>query len=206
MPLVARPLDAGDLRPGSAMTIERWGSLPEDEPGEWVDGRLVEEEVPDYVHEVIVAWLVRLLGNWLEDRGGWIGGSEAKFAVSERRGRKADLSVYLPGRTPPARGLVRIPPDILVEVVSATARDGRRDRVEKLNEYARFGVRYYWIVDPWIRSIQMHELGADGRYVLGLSASEGMLDQIAGCPDLRLDLDALWARIDRLERDQPGGA
>lgn len=186
------------------MTLEDWATLPEDESGEWVDGRLVEEEVPDYVHEVIVVWLARVLGNWLEDRDGWVGGSEARFAISERRGRKADVSVYLPGRTPPARGLVRVPPDILIEVVSATPRDERRDRIEKLNEYAQFGVRYYWILDPWIRSLQIHELGPDGRYVLAVSASEGALDLVPGCPDFHLDLDTLWTKIDRLERDLSG--
>ena len=90
--------------------------------------------------------------------------------------------------------------------MSATPRDGRRDRVETLNEYARFGVRYDWIVDLWIRSVPIHELGEDGRDVLGLSASDGLLDQIAGCPDLHLDLDALRVKVDRLERERPSGS
>ena len=31
--------------------------MPEDEAGEVVDGRLEEEEMPDFVHELIVLWL-----------------------------------------------------------------------------------------------------------------------------------------------------
>jgi Uma2 family endonuclease len=94
------------------LSLEEWFELPEDEPGELVDGHLEEEEVPDYLHELLVAHLAALLGNWLFPQRGLVAGSEAKFAVGSRRGRKPDLSVYLPGgRKPPARGLIRVPPE-----------------------------------------------------------------------------------------------
>lgn len=181
------------------MTLAEWAELPEDEPGELVDGQLVEDEEVGYLHEVIVAWLIWTLRSWLAPRGGYIGASDARFGVSPGRGRKPDLSVYLPGRKPPAHGLVTLPPDIMIEVVSPRPKDARRDRVEKMNEYAVFGVRYYWIVDPPIRSFEIFELGADGRYVRALGVAEGMVENVPGCEHLTLDLDALWAEADRLE-------
>src|SRR3954466_14719085 len=182
------------------LSLEEWFALPEDEPGELVEGRLEEEEVPDYLHELLVALLARTLGNWISPRGGLVAGSDAKFAVGSGRGRKPDLTVYLPGsRRPPARGLIRVPPDIAVEVVSPTPRDGRRDRVEKMADYAAFGVAWYWLVDPQLRSLQILELDPQGRYLHVLGASTGMLEQIPGCEGLTLDLDALWAAIDSLE-------
>ena len=39
------------------MSLLDWAALPEDEPGEWVDGYLVEEEAPEYVHELVITWL-----------------------------------------------------------------------------------------------------------------------------------------------------
>jgi len=190
---------------GRVLTMSEWARLPEDEPGEWADGRLVEEEVTDYLHEVVVGALVAAFSAWLEGRGGFVGGSDAKFATSPRRGRKPDVTVFLPGgRVPPARGLLRVPPDIAVEVLSAGSGDRRRDRVEKINEYAAFGVRFYWLLDPDERSLQILELSPEGRYIHAVSASAGAVDPVPGCPGLRLDLEALWAKIDRLGPAQGG--
>jgi Uma2 family endonuclease len=184
---------------GPRVTLQEWITLPEDVPGEFVDGRLVEEEVPDYLHEVLVAWLARVLGNWAEQVGAIVGTSDAKFTLSPTRGRKADLTVYLAGRKPPARGVITIPPDIAVEIVSASPRDQQRDRVEKMEEYARFGIPFYWLLDPQQRTLEIHEQGVDRGYVRRVQAASGSLDDVPGCPGLTLDLDAMWRRIDVLE-------
>jgi Uma2 family endonuclease len=182
------------------LSLDEWSALPEDEPGELVEGRLEEEEVPDYLHELLVMLLGRLLGNWTGPQGGLVAGSDAKFAVGSGRGRKPDITVYLPGsRRPPARGLIRVPPDIAVEIVSPTPRDGRRDRVEKTADYAAFGVAWYWLLDPQLRSLEILELDAQGRYLHVLGAGGGTLEKIPGCAGLTLDLDALWAAIDSLD-------
>lgn len=186
--------------PAPELTLDEWFALPEDEPGELVNGHLEEEEVPDYLHELLVALLAQTLGNWIFPQGGLVAGSDAKFAVSSGRGRKPDLTVYLSrSRRPPARGLIRVPPDIAIEIVSPTPRDGRRDRVEKLADYAAFGVAWYWLLDPQLRSLEVLELDSQGRYLHVLGASTGTLERIPGCEGLTLDLDALWAAIDELE-------
>ncbi len=181
------------------LDVEEWCALPEDEPGELVNGRLVEEEVPDYVHELVVSWLIHQFRLWLAGRAGFVAGSEAKFAVREDRGRKPDVTVFLPGgAVPPRRGPVRVPPDVAVEVVSPRPRDGQRDRVEKVADYASFGVRWYWILDPELRSLEILELGPERLYVHRVGRTDGVLHDVPGCPGLSLDLDALWAEVDRL--------
>ncbi len=182
------------------LSLDEWYALPEGEPGELVDGRLEEEEVPDYVHELLAAWLIHIFGSWTFPRGGLVAGSDAKFAITSQRGRKPDVTVFLPdSRRPPRRGLVRVPPDIAVEIVSPRPRDERRDRVEKMDDYAAFGVRYYWILDPQLRILEIFELGANGLYARALGATSGSLEKIPGCQGLTLNLDALWSQMDQLE-------
>ena len=183
------------------ITLAQWGDMGEDEPGELVDGQLVEEEEVGAEHDVVILFLGWVLWGWLSSRGGFAGASDTRFGVSRTRGRKPDAFVYLRGRKPPPHGLVTIPPDIMIEIVSRRPKDARRDRVEKTREYAAFGVRYYWIVDPAIRTFEILELGADGRYTHAVSAGEGKIEEVPGCEGLTIDVDALWAKLDELSAD-----
>jgi len=179
------------------MTLEEWADLPDEIEGELVDGYLVEEEAPELIHEAIVGWLIHKLGDWAYARGGIVAASGAKFAVGERTGRRPDVTVFLPERMPPGGSLVRTPPYVAVEIVSQTARDRRRDRVEKHAEYAAFGIPWYWIVDWRPRTIEVFARQADGRYGRALCATSGAQADVPGCAGLMLDLDDLWSRVER---------
>jgi Uma2 family endonuclease len=180
------------------MSIEQWAAMPEDDPGELVAGRLVEEEVADYAHETVVSFINALVRGYVVPRGGFVAGSEAKLAVGPDQGRKPDLSVFLPGgKIPPRHGAVRVPPDIVVEVLSSVPEDVRRDRIEKVRDYAAFGVRWYWLVDPALKVLEVFELTGAHRHTRVLGAAEGSV-MLPGCGDLTLDLDGLWAELDRL--------
>lgn len=184
------------------MTLDEWAALPEDQPGELVDGELVEEEMPSFVQEVVVIWLGALLRAWAVARGGIVAGSGLKLKISSRRGRMADLVVYFRRGKVQARGIVTVPPDVAVEIVSSDPKDQRRDRIEKLDEYAAFGVRYYWLVSPELRSVEILELGPDARYVHAQNLSIGTA-AVAGCEGLTIDLDDLWREVERAENEEP---
>lgn len=182
---------------GRELSLEDWLSLDEDEAGEWIDGVLVDEEVPDYTHELTISWLIRAVGFWLSGRG-YLVGSETKVLTTPRTGRKPDLSLILPGsKPPPAAGPLRTAPDVVVEVVTPTPRDERRDRIEKLDEYASFGVRYYWLVDPALSAFEIFERTAQGNYQRLVGVTGGRIESVPGCTGLTLDVDALWAELTR---------
>ena len=131
--------------------------------------------------------------------GGLAVGSELKLAVREGRGRKADASAYFAGRPFPARsvGATKRAPTVVVEVLSPRPRDVRRDTVDKLAEYALFGVTYYWIVDPLARTLEVRRLDP-GKESHGVGRRGIHRDpQHLG---LVVDLDALWAETDKLPR------
>lgn len=187
-----------ELQPrGRELTFEEWLALGEDEGGELVDGHLEEEEMPDAVHEMAVTWLAMVLRVWLGSRG-YVLGSDSKYGVAPRKGRKPDLSVFLPGRDPPPRRGRLSAPDIAVELITPTARDERRDRVEKRLEYAAFGVRWYWLVDPALGTFEILELTDNGEYRFAVTATAGVIENVPGCEGLRIDVDALWADLARL--------
>jgi Uma2 family endonuclease len=62
------------------------------------------------------------------------------------------------------------PPDLVVEVISASTR--RTDRIEKFVEYARAGISEYWLVDPQAQSIEVFVL-EDDAYTLLVKAVSG---------------------------------
>ena len=187
------------------MSLREWGAMDEDEDGELVDGVLQEEEMPTYLHEVVVRWLIVLLDAWARRRRGSVVGSEAKIAVGPRRGRKPDLSIFFAPDVPSAEdAVIRVAPHTVIEVISKRPRDARGDRVEKLRDYARAGVRFYWLVDPGVRTFEVLELSR-GRYVHAADASAGRV-RIRGCAGLAIDLDELWGEVTRVEAGSHGKA
>jgi Uma2 family endonuclease len=81
------------------------------------------------------------------------------------------------------------PPDLVVEILSPGSR--RRDRVAKLNAYARRGVQHYWLVDPEARTLEALEL-EDGGYRLAVAVSGEASFSPALFPGLDIPLAELW--------------
>ena len=161
---------------------------------------LEEEELSTFLHELVVTWMAAALRTWARRRRGFVVGSETKLAVGPRRGRKPDLALFLPHALPALSDeLIRVPPHLVVEVASPRPRDVHRDRVDKLTDYARAGSRLYAIVAPQLCSLEVYELGRDGRYAVACATGRGRV-RVLGCPGLVLNLDALWKEVDEAER------
>lgn len=179
------------------LSIEEWLALGEERCGELVNGVLEDEEVPDPVHELAVSWLIGVMRTWLGGQG-FVFGSELKLLVGARSGRKPDVTVVLPGSAkPPRRGPLTSPPDVVVEVVTPSPRDERRDRVEKMADYASFGVPYYWLIDPALGTFEIFERTHVG-YAQAVAVTSGRIAKVPGCIGLELDVDALWTELGRL--------
>jgi Uma2 family endonuclease len=124
--------------------------------------------------------------------------SEAKLIVGPRRGRKPDVLAYLPGTPLPSRrrSASKAAPDVVVEVITPTPRDQRRDRVEKKADYFGMGVKQYWLIDADARTVEV--LARDGERVVQLLSAASGAHVIAGLEGFVLDLDAMWSDADRL--------
>lgn len=196
--LTAEPSSVATAVTPKPMTFEEWADMDEDESGEFVNGKLVEEEVASHVQEIIVSWLTGTLRTWGRPLGCPVYGSEHKLRVALTRGRKPDLCMYAQGTRIRNASFSANPPLLIVEVVSPSPRDVKRDRLEKRHEYAKFGVQHYWLVDPAARMFDFFVLGSNGRWIESAdSASEGRVE-VTGFDGLVLDLDDLWAEVDSI--------
>ena len=81
-------------------------------------------------------------------------------------------------------------PDLVIEVLSPDST--RRDRLQKRNLYAEFGVEWFIIVDPVSQVVEVFQLNDAREYVVRPGAS-GNADLVIGCfPDLSIDLSKVW--------------
>lgn len=105
------------------------------------------------------------LGYWLryygEQRPGIIDATLFEEYIRTANGRRrADRAIWIGlGRTPDPE---HDTPAIVVEFVSRRRRDWVRDYVEKKGEYLALGVREYWIVDRFQRTLTIFRRGKAG--------------------------------------------
>lgn len=79
-------------------------------------------------------------------------------------------------------------PDLLIELISPSS--VKRDRYDKRDLYARFGVKEYWIGDPANKSLEILTL-KEGRYELHCAAeTKGRLNSIS-LPGLEFNLEEI---------------
>ena len=82
-------------------------------------------------------------------------------------------------------------PDLVAEIVSPTTHV--RDRVQKRDLYARYGVPEFWLVDPEARQIDIYSDPVDGRYLREQIADGDAVS--ATIPGLSADVVQFFAPI-----------
>ena len=150
---------SGAILPRMALvTWEQFVALPDDDRRELIDGQLVEVEVPDPSHEIIVAALCFFLFRWARRRkAGRVLASGYKVRIAKYRGVMPDVQFFRTDN--PAYGtqlnfaaLQKGRPDLAIEIISPSS--VRYDRVKKLNWYKSIGVPEYWVVSPKNRLLE----------------------------------------------------
>jgi len=77
-------------------------------------------------------------------------------------------------------------PDLVVEITSKHSL--KRDKLTKLNVYAKYGVREYWIVDPSNFTLEQYELREDYYKLVDVySSEESIRSRTAPCVSFSMD-------------------
>jgi Uma2 family endonuclease len=159
-------------------TYEEYYRLDDDQRHEIIDGSLLMAPAPDTWHQ-----------SWLNDINLFL----SQFVRQRKLGRIfiAPIDVVLDSENTVQPDIVFIAaanagiiqrraifgtPDLLIELVSPSS--VRRDRYDKKDLYARFGVKEYWIGDPANKSLEILTL-KEGRYELHCAAeTQGKLNSL----------------------------
>lgn len=160
---------------------------------EFNNGRLEFRPMPTELHQALVGFLYHALLDFVTKRQlGVVPFPPLRVRVRPGKIREPDV-LYLAAENQRHRGnRLWTGADLVMEVVSADAKDRQRDYDEKLKDYAEGQIAEYWIVDPELNAVVVHRLQnghyvEHGRFTPGQLAASALLDGFA------VDVTALFA-------------
>jgi Uma2 family endonuclease len=169
--------------------------LPEGEPVELIRGRFVVSPSPNVLHQTIVLVLAETLLNAARKTGAKAMFAPMDVTLSDDTILQPDLLYVAKSRRQIIKQRIEGPPDLVIEIISGTS---RRDRVEKLDVYAKFGVAEYWIVDPASQHIEFLT-NEGGRFVVESPANDRY--QSRRVPEVEIEIAEFWREVDRQMSD-----
>lgn len=177
--------------PGT-LTYEDYCGLPEDGLRyEVIEGFLFSEPSPRTTHQEVAGNLFGVLRAHVRERGlGKVFFAPVDVILDQRTVVVPDLVFIARERAPiVTERAVEGAPDLIVEILSPGT--ARRDRIAKMNAYARHGVRHYWLVDPVVQTLEAFEL-AEGTYHLVAALGADATFRPGLFPGLAIPLPELW--------------
>jgi len=171
-------------------------ALPEGVVGEILNGQLYTQSRPSGSHgQIALNLAVRVggpFGMGVGGPGGWWICPEpevhfirdTEVAVPDLAGWRCERMPY-----PPEGHRFEIVPDWVCEILSPSTK--RKDREDKMPLYARYGVRYAWLIDPIERTLEVYRLAASAWVEVSHFAEA---DQVVAPPfeAVSIDLKGLW--------------
>ena len=184
------------INPQEPPLYDRLLALPQNLVGEIINGELYTQPRPAGPHALACSALQIEVGSAYHfgrgGPGGWwiIVEPEIHFI--------RDTEVLVPDIAGWRReGLPKIPddqrfevlPNWVCEVLSPST--AKKDRVEKMPVYARYGVAFLWLVDPLARTLETYEL-QEGKWIVGGMFKDDDTVRVAPFQAITLVLSELW--------------
>ncbi len=132
------------------------------------NGRLEVLPIPTELHQLIVAFLLRLLEDFTRRHApGIVLPSGMRIKLKSGKYRDPDLLYMKAENAHRRRQKYWLGADLVMEVVSGSSEDIERDWKTKTREYARCGISEYWIIDPAQKVVCVQTLVGDSYKVHG---------------------------------------
>lgn len=145
---------------------------------------------PMRTHQKIGSKIHLELGQYLKDKPCEIY-YELDTVLSEEDIVKPDIIVVCDEEKLKDRN-VQGAPDLVVEILSPST--ALKDRNEKFNLYKKYGVKEYWIVDPYNLTIEVYDFKNEEKYLYGYNeeVEENLMEVLLFGGDLKLDVNYLF--------------
>jgi Uma2 family endonuclease len=155
------------------------------------DGEVFVVPAPLLKHQLVQHRVAEMLHRYAHEHGGLAGDAPLDMVFSEFDVLQPDVVYFSRDRAHlvDLNRVIRDAPDLCVAVLSPST--AATDRGKKMQMFARYGVREYWIVDPTAETIEVYELGSNG-YDLRVTVSTGDVVSPAGLPGLTFPAGSLF--------------
>lgn len=179
------------------LTYEDLFDLPDGMHAEIVHGALIVHPSPLPRHGRAQGALSRAVGGPFDaddgrgGPGGWWILPEVDVRLDRHLIVRPDLAGWRRERLPSPWDTrpIDVVPDWVCEILSPS--NPAHDRVTKKREYARFGVPFYWIIDPHARTLEAHAL-RDGVWVDAGTFDDTGVGRIAPFEAVELEVGLLF--------------
>ena len=144
------------------LTIADWEAMPHGDGNRYeiIEGELFVSCSPGLTHQIVAMNLSVLIWNFLERNPIGTVVATPGLILSKFSGVIPDIVVFLNEQRETIVKNDRLagPPALVIEILSLGSGNIRRDRVIKLNLYAKHLVSEYWIADPKGLSLERYVL------------------------------------------------
>jgi Uma2 family endonuclease len=172
------------------VTYEEWLSMPESRNEEVVNGVIQQMASPTWSHCDIVDNIRDLILPQVDKRAVRVTTSQFDLVVrlNPLTARVPDLAVFEKSTVIEKDGRIHSAPQLVVEVLSPS--NTRREREEKLGDYASLGVPEVWVVSPEGMTVEVLYL-EEGFLRRVQILAEGILTP-KHFPAVHMDIAAIW--------------
>lgn len=132
---------------GLRMTADEYLALAETpERYELFEGTVMMSPSPTPKHQELIVEILHQLRSWDRSKRALRFFPDTDVRLDSGRVYRPDISVYLRSRLPELPDRLVTQPDLVIEILSAAPKV--IDLITKRDDYERFGVAEYWVVDP----------------------------------------------------------
>jgi len=164
--------------------------LPEGEAVELLRGRLIVSPSPSLLHQFVVGLLYERFAKIAEQSQGFAMVAPMDTVLSDDTIPQPDVIYVRKENRNILKDRVRGVPDLVIEVLSPST--SRRDRLEKLDLYAKHKIAEYWIVDAENRVFDFF-VNQEGTFSVTTSPEIYQSVQFA---EVVLDIADFWRVLD----------